>query len=65
MAYNQGKLYNKRSKFTAKDKKTEAYVCLRGAHSSFQEGILTVCLELLQAWEMVAQLGSPVHLSHH
>lgn len=38
MAYNQGKLYNKRSKVTAKDKRTR-YMSERGAHSSFKEGI--------------------------
>lgn len=52
MAYYQGKLYNKRSKLTAKRQEDEVYVCLRGAHSSFKEGILTVCLELPGRWQL-------------
>lgn len=35
----------------------------RGAHSSMEEGICTVCLSFSQAWEMAAPCGSPAHLS--
>lgn len=52
MAYYQGKLYNKRSKLTARRQEDEVCVCLRGAHSSFKEGILTVCLESPGRWQL-------------